>query len=289
MTEKTGLIEVHSAVFLFGLAGLFGKWITLSPIFIVLGRVFFASIALFVLLQISRKRIWIRPRINYLFLFIMGMLLAVHWITFFQSIQVSTVSIGLLSFSTYPMFTTLFEPIVTSEKFIKINLLFSAICILGIYLIVPQFDLADSGFKGVLWGLASGFTFSILTIMNRRFSQIYSSPVIAFYQDFYACLILAPFLFILRFELSGKNFILLAVLGIVCTAASHTLFIQGMKYIKAQTASIIHTLEPVYGIIFALILLREIPSLQTILGGVVILSAQMLILFSLQRPISSTH
>lgn len=285
MTGKKGLIEIHTAVFLFGLAGLFGKWITLSPIFIVLGRVFFASITLFLILQISRKSILIHPRINYFFLFIMGLLLSVHWITFFQSIQVSTVSIGLLSFSTYPMFTTLFEPIVTSEKFVKINLLFSAICILGVYLIVPHFNLADSGFKGVLWGLVSGLTFSFLTIMNRRFSQIYSSPVIAFYQDFFAFLILIPFLFILRFELSGKNFILLAVLGIVCTAISHTLFIKGMKTIKAQTASIIHALEPVYGIIFAFILLNEIPSLRTILGGVVILAAQVLILFKLQRSL----
>lgn len=283
MNRKKGLIEIHTAVFLFGLAGLFGKWISLSPIFIVLGRVFFASVSLYLLLQISRKSILIHPKINYFVLFLMGILLAVHWITFFQSIQVSSVSIGLLSFSTYPMFTTLFEPLLTSEKFIKINLLFSTICILGVYLIIPQFSLAESDFKGVIWGLASGLTFSLLTIMNRRYSLIYSSPVIAFYQDFFAFLVLIPFPFILRFELTGKNLFLLAVLGVACTAASHTLFIQGMKYIKAQTASIIHSLEPVYGIIFAFILLKEIPSLRIILGGMVILVAQVFILLFLRR------
>lgn len=283
MNDRSGLIEIHSAVFLFGLAGLFGKWITLSPVFIVLGRVFFASIALFLLLQLSRKSISIYPKINYFYLFLMGIFLSVHWITFFQSIQISTISIGLLSFSTYPMFTTILEPILTSEKFVKINLLFSALCILGIYLIIPRFDLADSGFKGVIWGLASGFTFALLTIMNRRFSQIYSSPVIAFYQDFFAFLVLLPFPFFLSFKLTGQNLILLAVLGVVCTAASHTLFIQGMKYIKAQSASIIHALEPVYGILFAFILLREIPSPRTILGGMVILAAQVLILFRIQK------
>jgi drug/metabolite transporter (DMT)-like permease len=181
------------------------------------------------------------------------------------------------------MFTTLLEPMLTSEKFVKVNLLFSALCILGVYLIVPRFDLADSGFKGVIWGLVSGFTFALLTIMNRRFSQIYSSPVIAFYQDFFAFLVLLPFPFFLSFKLTGQNLILLAVLGVVCTATSHTLFIQGMKYIKAQTASIIHALEPVYGIIFAFILLREIPSYRTILGGMVILVAQVLILFRTQK------
>lgn len=283
MSGRSGLIEIHSAVFLFGLAGLFGKWITLTPVFIVLGRVFFASIALFLLLRISRKSIFIYPRINYFYLFLMGILLSVHWITFFQSIQISTVSIGLLSFSTYPMFTTLLEPLLTSEKFVKINLLFSALCILGVYLIVPRFDLADSGFRGVIWGLASGFSFALLTIMNRRFSQQYSSPVIAFYQDFFAFLVLLPFPFIFRFKLTGRDLILLVVLGVVCTAVSHTLFIKGMKTIKAQTSSIIHALEPVYGIIFAFILLREIPTVRTILGGIIILAAQVLVLFSLQR------
>lgn len=283
MSDRSGLIEIHSAVFLFGLAGLFGKWITLSPVFIVLGRVFFASITLSLLLKVARKNILIYPRINYFYLFLMGILLAVHWITFFQSIQVSTVSIGLLSFSTYPMFTTLLEPMFTSEKFVKINLLFSSFCILGVYLIVPRFDLADAGFKGVIWGLASGVTFALLTIMNRRFSQIYSSPVIAFYQDFFAFLVLLPFPLLLSFKLSGQNLLLLAILGVFCTAASHTLFIQGMKHVKAQTASLIHALEPVYGIIFAFILLREIPSFRTILGGMVILLAQGLILFRIQR------
>ena len=213
----------------------------------------------------------------------MGILLSVHWITFFQSIQISTVSIGLLSFSTYPMFTTLLEPLLTSEKFVKINLLFSALCILGVYLIVPRFELADSGFRGVIWGLVSGFTFALLTIMNRRFSQQYSSPVIAFYQDFFAFLVLLPFPFIFHFKLTGRDLILLVILGVVCTAVSHTLFIKGMKTIKAQTASIIHALEPVYGIIFAFILLREIPALRTILGGMVILMAQVLILVKIQR------
>jgi len=150
-------------------------------------------------------------------------------------------------------------------------------------LIVPRFELADSGFRGVIWGLVSGFTFALLTIMNRRFSQQYSSPVIAFYQDFFAFLVLLPFPFIFHFKLTGRDLILLVILGVVCTAVSHTLFIKGMKTIKAQTASIIHALEPVYGIIFAFILLREIPALRTILGGMVILMAQVLILVKIQR------
>jgi drug/metabolite transporter (DMT)-like permease len=97
--------------------------------------------------------------------------------------------------------------------------------------------------------------------------------VIAFYQEFFATLFLLPFFFFLRPALNLKTIILLCLLGVFCTAGSHSLFIKGMKYIRAQTAAIISSLEPVYGIIIAFIFLNEIPSLRTILGGMIILLA----------------
>jgi drug/metabolite transporter (DMT)-like permease len=95
--------------------------------------------------------------------------------------------------------------------------------------------------------------------------------VIAFFQDSFAGLILLPFLFLLRPALNPKDILLLSILGIFCTAGAHTLFIQGMRKIKAQIASIISSLEPVYGIVLAFFFLHEIPSLRSILGGIIIL------------------
>jgi drug/metabolite transporter (DMT)-like permease len=76
---------------------------------------------------------------------------------------------------------------------------------------------------------------------------------------------------------------LLVILGTACTAVSHTLFIKGMRSIKAQTASIISSLEPVYGIVFAFLLLDEIPSLRTVAGGCIILLSQVLIIIKIFR------
>jgi len=273
MQKKRSLAEIHVAVVLFGIAGLFGKWIVLAPSIIVLGRVFFASITLILILLISKQTLLFAKKSTYFLLISLGFLLAVHWTAFFHSIQISTVAVGLLSYSSFPVFTAFLEPLFFKEKIQLRNIIYACMCILGIFLIIPKYDLNDTILQGVLWGLAAGLTFSILTIFNRKLSQRYSSLVIAFYQDFFATLFLLPFFFILRPALDLKNIILLCILGIFCTAGSHTLFIKGMKYIRAQTAAIISSLEPVYGIVVALIFLHEIPSFRTVLGGIIILWA----------------
>jgi len=273
MTRQRSLFEIHLAVLLFGLAGLFGKWLALSPVIIVLGRVFFASLTLALLFLFTRQSIRISPRINYLLFFLLGLILSIHWISFFKSIQVSTVAVGLLSYSIFPIFTAFLEPLLFKEKLAKSNLIFAFLCFAGVFLIIPRFDLSNSIYQGVLWGLLSAITFALLVILNRHLSQKYSSLVITFFQDFFATLLLLPFIFFIRPDLDFRNIFLLIILGIFCTAGAHSLFIKGMKYIKAQTASIIGSLEPVYGIVLAFALLGEMPSLRTILGGVIILGA----------------
>jgi drug/metabolite transporter (DMT)-like permease len=290
MNNQKRLFEIHLAVLLFGLAGLFGKWLTLSPIIIVLGRVSFASVTLGLFLRFTGQKLKIYPRKNYFYFLLLGLILSVHWVSFFKSIQASTVAVGLLSFSTYPVFTTFLEPLLLKEKISRLNIFFSLFCLTGISLIVPRFDLNNATFVGVLWGIFSGLTFSLLTILNRKLTQHLSSLLLAFCQDFFAALILLPSYFILKPSLSSQDLLLLIVLGVICTAASHTLFIQGMKQVKAQTASIIHFLEPVYGIIFAFLFLREIPSLRTILGGAIILLGQVFIILGfLKDKKSDSH
>lgn len=265
------MLEIHLAVFLFGLAGLFGKLLSLAPLEIVFGRVFLASFALFLTLKIL-KIPFFTEKLPIIFLSFLGFVLALHWITFFHSIQISTVAIGLLSYSSFPVFTVFLEPIFFKEKFIKTNLFLSIIAFFGIVILIPEMEIKNKVTQGILFGLVSGFTFSVLSIFNRRFSQKYSSLLITFYESLSATLFLFPFLFFTKSEFFGfRDIILIAFLGIICTALAHTLFIKGMRHVKAQTASIVATLEPVYGILLALLLLKEIPSVRTIFGGIIII------------------
>jgi drug/metabolite transporter (DMT)-like permease len=270
-SKSRSLVEIHIAVLLFGLVGLFGKLIALPSIIIVLGRVLFASIALFIGLTVTGKSLKLKIKRDYLYLSALGLILAFHWFTVFQSIKISTVAIAVVSFSTFPIFVTFIEPLIHKERIALKNIIISIITLLGIIIIIPKFELANDTTQGVLWGILSGFTFAILSILNRKFVQKYSSQVIAFYQDFAATIYLSPFLFLGTITFSYKDIALLVLLGVVFTAVAHTLFIKGMTHIKAQIAGIITSLGPVYAIIFSLLLLSEVPAFRTIIGSLVIL------------------
>lgn len=272
-TWNKSLVEIHLAVLLFGVSGLFGKLLSLPSIIIVLGRVCFSSIFLLFLLLYIKKDIRLKEKKHYFYLIIMGVILAIHWTTFFQSIQVSTVAIGLLAFSTFPVFVTFLEPYFFKERIKLSNAVIAIIAFLGVVLVIPSFELGNNVTQGVIWGLVSGFTYAILSILNKKYVREYSSVVIAFYEQFVAAVILIPFYFLQNPVIQADDMLLLALLGVVFTGISHLLFINSLKNIKAQTAGIISSLEPVYGIIFAAFLLSEIPSLREVLGGIVILGA----------------
>lgn len=282
--RRQSLWEIHVAVLLFGFPGLFGKWIPLSPPQIVFGRVLFAALALGAVLVLGRRSFRIASRGDAGLLALCGLILAVHWTLFFQSVQVSSVAVGLLAYSSFPVFTVFLEPLLLGEPRDRGSLGFALLCVLGIALIVPGFDLSNSTFQGVLYGLGAGLTFSILSIANRRLVRTHSSLKIAFYQDLLAMLFLLPFVASSPPRLSARTLWLLAVLGIFCTGAAHTLFIKGMKHAGARTASILSSLEPVYGIVLALAFLGEVPALRTIAGGALILAAALVVTARAGRP-----
>ncbi len=272
MTQKRhGLVEIHIAVLLFGLAGLFGKFLSLPPLVIVFGRTSFAALTLSAILFYSKTRIRTKSIRDFTVLVLLGILLAIHWTTFFQAIQMSTVAVGLLTFSTFPVFVTFMEPYFFKEKLRRFDLLTAGSVVLGLILVIPSLDFQNNITQGAFWGTISGFTFAVLSILNRKYVGTYPPMVIVCYQNWMATLILFPFLFFEDVSIQPTDILLLAMLGIFCTALAHVLFIKSLVHIKTQLASITACLEPVYGIIFAFVLLDEIPALRTILGGSIIL------------------
>ncbi len=268
-----GLLEIHIAVLFFGFAGLFGKFLAVPPALIVCGRTLFASIALAVALPLLKESVRINSSRDLFGFLMMGVILAVHWVTFFHSIQISTVAVGLLTFSTFPIFVTFIEPLFSRERIRRFDVVISVVVFLGLILVIPEFDLSNNITLGALWGTASGLTFAVLSILNRTFVARYSALTIALYQDAVACLILLPFAGSAALAANATEWGKIILLGVVFTALAHTLFIRGMVHVKAQLASVIASLEPVYGILLALVVLHEIPSAREIAGGVVIIGA----------------
>jgi len=269
------LFRIHCAVFLFGLAGLFGKLIAAGPLYIVFGRTFFGAVALAVYARaVSGTGLTGFSR-QMLGLFILqGILLAAHWVLFFWSIQVSSVAVGLVTFSSFPLFVTFMEPVVFKEPLNRRDIYTAAAVFAGICLVIPDLDLSNRITLGAFLGTLSGLTFAILALVNRKNARVSDPVAVAFYQNTFAALCLVVPLVLLHPPAPPAGDLpALIFLGVVCTALSHTLFISSLKQIRAQTASVIAGLEPVYGIVLAVFILHEIPAPTTLAGGVVIISA----------------
>ena len=289
-SHRHGVISVLVALPFVSLTGLFGKFLTFSPLLIVQGRTVFAFGALLLALFFLRKNICFSDLREWLWLALSGSILGVHWIAFFQAIQVSTVAIGLLSFASYPLFTTLLEPLFFREPLRVRNVFAALIVICGLTLMATSSSddsntiISGSVFHGILWGLMAGFGFAVLTLLNRGHVRKHSALLITCWQNGFAALVLLPWSLSESWILSGKELGLLFILGVVCTVGGHTLLINGLRHVRAQVASLlIAGLEPVFAILFALFLLGEVPSLQTLLGGVLIISTTVFIIYSTEK------
>jgi drug/metabolite transporter (DMT)-like permease len=269
--HTAGLIDIHVAVLLFGLAGLFGKFLVLPAWCIVLGRTGFATIVLGVILLLTKRNSPPKDAKIVVFFGFLGLILAVHWITFFHAIQVSSVAVGLLAFSTFPVFITCIEPWWFKEKRRRMDMVTALLVLVGLGIMVYPSSFGGQIFSGVLWGTVSGFTFAVLSLLNRKWVREYPPVVIAFSQNAGATLLLLPMMASVNVRIDAGQLGMLVFLGVVCTALSHALFIRGLTFVRAQLASVIACLEPVYGIVFAYFLLHEIPSFHTLAGGAVIL------------------
>ena len=267
---RSGRAALHVGVLLFGLAGLFGKWVTVGPVLIVFGRVIFGAGAWGALLGWLGRDF--RPREQRPLLLAAAAILFFHWVAFFQSVQVSTVAIALLSFSTAPMFTALLEPWWFRERFSFRYLLAALVTLVGIAVMVLPLDADEAVRRGVAWGVAAGLSFALLSLANRGLRRHYDSTALVFFQTTLVGVLVLPVLPFVWGPFPLKDIALLAALGLIGTTA-HSLFVQALTTVRVREATLVGNLEPVYGTVLAALLLAEIPSPRTLAGGLLILLA----------------
>ncbi len=274
MSRSAALVALHVAALLFGFAGLFGKWLVLPPVTIVLGRTLVAAFALALLLAARRDK---RAPFD-LRLACNGAILAIHWVTFFEAIQRATVAVGLLGFASFPLFVLVLERVVFRRRWTRRELATAVLVTVGLVLLVPELSWTNAATQGLAFGILSGATFALLAVVNRGWAARRSAIDVAFWQNAWAAVALAIVAAATgTLALPGVREIgLLLVLGLVCTALAHTLFIAALKTASTHTASVISSLEPVYGIVLALLLLSEVPTARTCAGGALIVAAAVL-------------
>lgn len=268
---RFALLELHLAVLLFGLAGVLGKAIDAGAVMIVLGRSAVAAMALGTGLLLSRHSLGL-PTFGRPALAASGLLLAVHWLSFFHAINISSVAVGVVGFATFPIFVTLLEPMLGGPGLRWIDGITALAVFCGLYLVAGPGQ-TDALLPALTWAVFSGFTFALLTLLNRHLVQQHSYLLVAFYQQAGAAACLLPVALALDGQLSASDLLLIVVLGLACSALAQTLFVKSLDRVRAQLASVVTGLEPVYAIGLAAVFLGDQPGWLTVIGAGIVLAA----------------
>ena len=274
VTHRNALFALHASVALFGLAALFGQWVTLPATLIVLGRTSIAAATLAIVAYARGEPL--RPGDRRLF--VNGAVLALHWVSFFAAVKLASVAIALLGYATFPVFVLALSP----RERLRVawrDYATAALATLGLVAIVPALSWSSDATRGLVLGIVSGFTFAWLAVRNRGLVARRSATLIALWQNVGAAVCLVPVALAVSASAPAPSLVdlaLLAVLGVVCTGLAHTLFIASMRNVSAHAASVVASLEPVYGIALAAWLLHEIPDVRTVVGGALIVAAALL-------------
>lgn len=270
---KKGLVSAHTGVFLLGITALFSKLVPMAAINIVFARSVIACVVLALFIRISGKALQLQSLKDYGIAITLGLMMSIHWVTYFAAMQYSTVAIGMIALFTFPIITVMLEPLFENFKLVWQDVVSGLVVLIGIVLIVPEADLQNDVTYGILLGVFSAFFYALRNIMHRKYFSHYSGSHAMTLQTLVVALSL---LFFVSDEVtsgSTHDYLLLLILGTLCTAAPHALIATSLSYIRAKTFGLISCTQPLYGVIFAFLVLGEQPNWQTLLGGVLVLSA----------------
>ena len=269
--NKKSILFLHVAVMLFGFSGVLAQYVQVPAVLVAMGRVIYSSLLLLAISLVKKDKLTLELKKDYALIIGTGVIMAIHWSSFFQAIQVSSVAIGTITFSTFPLFLTFMEPVVFKEKLRARSVISAVILLAGVYITVPEFSVENQVTVGILWGMLCSFTYAIMTLGNRYFSKKYTGRIICLYEQGTAAIVLLPALWLVKVEGRPGDIAGVAAIGFVCTAIAYSLYVSAQKGVRAQTAGIISGMETVYGIIFAFVFLREVPTVRELIGGAVIL------------------
>ena len=270
-------LHLHLLVFIAGFTAILGELISIDAISLVWYRMLIASI--FMLLYLKTAKIPSKLSLKVILKFLIaGIIIALHWITFFASIKVSNISIALAMFSTGAFFAALIEPVFYKRKISLYEIFLGIIVVLGVYLII---DSEIEYLTGILLGISSAFFSSLFAVINGRFVENYRASVISFYEFIGGVLFISCYLLFAKegfnndfFILKSSDWIYLLILASVCTAYAFIGSVHVMKLISPYTVVLTYNLEPIYGIILAILFFgqSEIMSANFYFGAILIIA-----------------
>lgn len=271
--EDKCLILLHISTFILAFNALFAKLIILPAAAIIGFRAYISMLVLTGYIKSKRGRVFTIHSHDLKWIILLGVLLTIHFVSFFYAIQISTVAIGMLALATTPILTALVEAIEKRRFPHYWDVIAGILILVGIGFIIPEFTVENNIFQGVLWGLVSSLTFALRNVMSKRFVRRYNGEEIMCIQLAVVALVLSSFVWESLFEISLRDGVYLLIMGVFTTAIAHTMLLKGLEGVEAKTASIIWNLQPLYSILLAVFFLSEVPQASVMIGGVIIIGA----------------
>lgn len=276
MKIERNLFILHIIVFIWGFTGILGNLISISATQLTWYRVLIAFLSLFIYFIITKKSFVVKKS-DLIKFFLVGGIVGAHWIFFFQSIKVSTVSVALVCISSVTLFTSFLEPFFYNRKISLLEVITGIVVISAIYLI---FKFESQYVLGITYGLICAFLASLFSIINSKFVKKAEGSLISFYEMLGAFLWISLFLafsngFNTDLMIDNSDLVYLLILGVICTAGAYVASVNVMKVISPFTVALTTNLEPIYGILLAWMIFgdSEIMSQEFYLGAAIILTA----------------
>lgn len=285
--QTKDLLHLHLIVFIYGFTAILGRLISLDAIQLVWYRMLIAFVALGTMLFFSHKSIKL-SRDSLLKMLLVGFVVAIHWITFFHAIKISTISVALGCLASTTLFTSILEPAIVKRRISFLEIVIGLLIIIGLYTI---FQFETHYMAGIITGVASAFLASLFTVLNKRLITRHHPVVISFYEMGGGLIAITLYLWIngtLTKKLAIPNewdWLYLMLLGVVCTAYAYMASVKVMQSLSAYTVVLTINLEPIYGIIMAFLLFGETERMSGgfYIGALIILGS--VLLFPIIRQI----
>ncbi|WP_282032495.1 DMT family transporter [Winogradskyella eximia] len=269
-------LHLHFLVLIAGFTAILGELITIGALELVWYRMAIAGILMYVYIKIVRINIKISKK-TFLQFSAAGVIIALHWITFFEAINQANVSIALAMFSSGAFFASFIEPLFFKRRILGYEIIFGIIVVFGVVLITSS----EMGYvNGIILGLFSALFSTLFAVINGRFIEKHNATVISFYEFISGVLFLTVFIFLSGktfnaefFTLSNSDWMYLFILASICTAYAFIGSVDVMRYISPFTVILSYNLEPLYGIAIALFLFPEAEKMspQFYIGAILVL------------------
>jgi drug/metabolite transporter (DMT)-like permease len=275
------LIHYHLIVFIFGFSSILGALCSLNAIPLVVYRMTLASLGLAVYFAIIHPTYFKLEKTLWLKVILGGLIIGVHWVTFFHAIKVAGVSLTLSMMATGAFITAMIEPLINKRKILGYELLFGGLIAVGVGII---FHAEYEHLYGIGIALLSAFLSSVFTILNTQLVKRGRAITLSFYELSVGAIFGIVYVIFSgkytfeAFELHQWDWLWIGLIAWVCTSYAFNISIKVMQHLSPFTVMLIINLEPLYGILLSLAIWKdeELMSFSFYIGFVIVLVAILL-------------